>query len=472
MKVKFDKPNRDPHNTIRHNLDTYDIGLPVDGRKVDTKGYFGGTTAVEAVYTSGYTPKQFTYHLGADQNGLYQLPAQELIERNPLLNRKPTAYKERLSTIVEEEISNMRGNKKPGKRNTRPRPFDGGRARRKPNKQRAAVARRNLEPSATMSYQTAAAAYGGSYRQYGDAQQTTRISKCEYIGDVRPTATTFALMTYNINPGDSLTCPWLSQIASSWEYYKVDSLSIVYKPNSGSDETGTIAIGIDFDLDDGPPVNKQELAEFRPYVSGVPWSTEIIYRTPRRYLNLHNEGKLLVRNHADPITNLTDIGRLYVMTQDVSVGFKGEIYIEYNIVLMNQQQADDPGDLAAMLYGTSNGDAPFDSAVVYNNPRNWLTQSTNKIFNIKTVGIWLVAISATPYTALTAINLVGANGATQTAPYVTLINGVNYAHRLFIVTVNSTSLASPATIAISITGNTGTACVTTLRMAPYSADLS
>jgi hypothetical protein len=343
-----------------------------------------------------------------------------------------------------------------------------------PKNNKQMVPRPITRPGAIMQYSSAAAAYGGSYQQFGDSQQVTRIRKCEYIGDIRSSGEAFALNTFNLNPGDSLSFPWLSTIAPAWEYYKVDSMRLIYKPNCASTTVGTLAIAVDYDMGDSAPANKQDLAEFRPYVSGVPWSTEIVYQVPRYFLNLHNNGKLLVRSPADAITNLTDLGILYVMTQDVLSGFLGELYIDYDLILINQQQSDLCASLSAHIVGVSNSDTnPFSTSFAQIAPdRPWVSQAgLTGVLEMYVAGEWLMVLHTISATGLTAINVTGSNGATQVAE-ATLLNAAGTESiRVFTINVASTSLKSPALLTVALAGNTG-AATTHIRFAPYEYSLS
>ncbi len=324
-----------------------------------------------------------------------------------------------------------------------------------------------LSSQSVMQYGSVAASYGGVVRQFADGNSTTRVSKCEYIGDLRSTSTAFTLNRYFINPGDPLCFPWLSSIAGAWEYYKVNYLRLVYKPNCASTTVGTVAMAVDYDMADAAPVNKQDLAEYRPYISGVPWSTSIIYQAPQQYLRLHNNGKLIIRDPATPITNLTDVGVLYVMLQDVPAGYLGELYIEYEVILMNQQQARMSSALSANVSGSSTLNTQiFSGSYSQTIPRPWLAQGSSTTLLLYITGIWLMDVYVNNATGLTGINCTGSNGATQTALYSAIDPAGGFGMRSFIIQCNTTAYNSPAVLTFSLVGNTG-AAISSVRFAPY-----
>lgn len=66
------------------------------------------------------------------------------------------------------------------------------------------------------------------FRRTGVAGSIT-ITHREYITDVKG-STTFSPIDYGINPGLGQTFDYLSNIADSYQYYKIDKLSFEYEP--------------------------------------------------------------------------------------------------------------------------------------------------------------------------------------------------------------------------------------------------
>jgi len=445
------------HNIIRNKLDS---GYKVSYNNKKTKAYNKGLIPDKDIYSRVVKDSRPTQHY----------TTKELIDRNPLYDSK-TKEQKKILAKKGDQLRNSKAVSMPKNGKAKPKNQKG----KKKIGSKSKVIRQNaiVNPS-SLSYSSAAAAYGGTYRQFGDAQQTTRITKCEYIGDLRPTSTAFALITYHVNPGDSIMFPWLSSIAPAWEYCRFNSLQIVYKPNCASGAGGTVGIAIDFDTADSAPPNKLAMAEYRPYVAGVPWSDGIIYNCPKRFLNLHNMGKLLIRNASTPVDNTTDVGNLYVMTQDAAAGYLGEMYVEYDVTLINQQQFDPFEGLSAKVSGVSGTDNVFATSYTQAlTDRAWLVQADNNTLNFLVNGVWIVDVVISSAATLAGINFVAANGAAFTAfNNAQIPTAATSGARSCYLVVTGTNATTPANLTFTTTGNTGAAMLTYIRFAPYYAALA
>jgi len=300
-----------------------------------------------------------------------------------------------------------------------------------------------------------AAAYGGSFNSPSDAIQTTRIRKCEYLSDIRPTVSTFQLLTFAINPAVATTFPWLSSIAGSWEYYQMNALRFIYKPNCASTSVGTVAMAVEYDTGDLLPLNKVQLSEYKPYISGSPWAPDIIYNAPKRFLNLHNNGKLLTRQGSTTATNLTDVGVLYFASQDVVAGYLGELYIEYDVTLINQQNSANviTGDLSATMAAL----VPFNSAktIVQGTASGISFGGTTDSIFIPYVGSFLFDISITGAANLASVTLAATGtGAIASLIQATIITtGLDASHTTYLVTCGAVDQLSPPKFTVTLTGS-------------------
>ncbi len=321
----------------------------------------------------------------------------------------------------------------------------------------------------TFINRSAPMAVGSTYRSSADSMEVTRLRKCEYIGDLRPNTANFDVRSFELNPGVNATFPWLSQIAGSWEYYKFNYLAIKYKPNCATSQAGTVSIVIDYDSYDSAPANKLDMSEYKPYVSGVPWSGDIYYVAPARMLNAHNNGKLFTRTTAYTSTmgdrNLMDVGVLYIATQDVSSTYLGELYIEYDVTLFNQQQSAPPD--AAQLSGTINALVPFDSnqVVVAGSCASF---NTSSIIQVNVTGRFLMLLSVTGATTLTAMSVTAlGTGASATLLQAAVINsGATAGYVAYGITITVVDRNSLPRFTCVITGSAG-AGTAMVRLASY-----
>jgi len=141
-----------------------------------------------------------------------------------------------------------------------------------------------------------------------------------------------------INPADGAFTPWLSGIASSYEYYEFNSLKVVYSPSVSSFTSGAILLSPEFDPHNGrqqPPTILSEFLNKQHAVTGNVWST-VTLSIPRNKMTK----KLLRPEHSISVSTehlrQTDAGQVYVALYNVestqSIPY-GEIFIEYDVSL-------------------------------------------------------------------------------------------------------------------------------------------
>lgn len=105
--------------------------------------------------------------------------------------------------------------------------------------------------------------------------QTVVIRHREFI-DTIESSTVFALSnSYQLNPGNSTTFPWLSTIANSFQEYRFKGVVFHYVPTSGmaisgtSPSLGSVMFQTSYRSNDTPPASKSEL--LNEY-----WSGEVV----------------------------------------------------------------------------------------------------------------------------------------------------------------------------------------------------
>lgn len=171
-----------------------------------------------------------------------------------------------------------------------------------------------------------------------------RVKHKEYLGDIY-SATTFTNVSLKINPGEETTFPWLSQMAKSFEEYKMNKLSFIYKSMSSdavlssaaSSALGTIIMATDYDASDDLFTTKFEMENNFKTVSGKP-SISFKHRVECKQNVMK---KLFVRTEnnltADP--RFTDIGNFQVAVQGCQAtgGVIGELWVEYDCSLSKPQ---------------------------------------------------------------------------------------------------------------------------------------
>lgn len=110
-------------------------------------------------------------------------------------------------------------------------------------------------------------------------QQSVRIAHKEYLGEVVASSAFTVLGSYELNPGNRQTFPWLSGIASQFQEYSFKGIVFHYIPSSGSaiastnNALGTVMMQTTYRSSDSAPTSKVEM--LNEY-----WSCETIPSEP------------------------------------------------------------------------------------------------------------------------------------------------------------------------------------------------
>jgi hypothetical protein len=225
---------------------------------------------------------------------------------------------------------------------------------------------------------------------------TFRVVRTEYVLTVyNYTANNFAITAKPINPGFSDAFPWLSQIALSYEYYRVNSITWKYIPTCNATTNGQVLLSFDTDSADETPQNKSQMSENDPFAMTSAWSGTIL-PLRKSHTSAHNNGKLLNRDGNVPANydiNLYDLGRLYVATEGVAANTAvGDVWVDYDIDFMIPQQNNDIPSHYSLWYSNGTASVLFNvNGNIYSNSRIAVLLGTNNIqFNC--VGTFLVVI--------------------------------------------------------------------------------
>ncbi len=169
----------------------------------------------------------------------------------------------------------------------------------------------------------------------------------EYLGDITAT-TAFTVQSFLINPGLAQTFPWLSQIANSYEQYKLRG--VLFEFNSTSSDSilssatstalGTVIMQTDYDIADLVPSTKREMLNSEWSSSSKPSETFIHPIECKKSLTAQNV--LYTRGAQTPSgfdQRLYDFARFNIATEGMQAngGVVGELWITYEISLMKQQ---------------------------------------------------------------------------------------------------------------------------------------
>jgi hypothetical protein len=156
---------------------------------------------------------------------------------------------------------------------------------------------------------------------------------------------TFGVTEWRINPGNVDLFPWLSQLSSLYEKYKVHSLSFVFvQTGSGfaaANVSGRCVMGCDYDVLT-PAVTSDQEAEMKdPSVPFAPYETAILRVNP----SMLNKAPLFLRGEvyppgSDPKTY--DGGKLFFCSVGTpNANQIGTLYVDYEIEMFTPQLPDE-----------------------------------------------------------------------------------------------------------------------------------
>lgn len=176
--------------------------------------------------------------------------------------------------------------------------------------------------------------------------RTIRIAYREYLGEVTtgPVVGAFSSTSYQINPGNILSFPWLAPIAQQYDQYK--PLGIIYEfKSTASDNTSNTALGsvimaTEYDVNDAAFTSKQEMLN-AAYSSEAKASSNLIHGIecdPREL----QRNVFYVRQNGDSVAGIRDfdLARFTVATQGGGLAANqsiGSLYVHYEFELLKEQ---------------------------------------------------------------------------------------------------------------------------------------
>lgn len=193
---------------------------------------------------------------------------------------------------------------------------------------------------------------------------------------------------FQVNPGLASMFPWLSGIATSFEKYKVHSLTFRYKNIQGSNASGNVVMAFDYDPLDVTPASPQECTKSSTYIDGAVWR---IFE-----LKIPNLSKdLYVRQSVVPGTDLKtyDYGQLFVAMEGAPVATLGYIEVEYDIELFMRQAAIGLSGISSAYISTVQG-----NLTIGNIPELKVLSSTSVSLP---AGTYIINAGANPVTTVT-----------------------------------------------------------------------
>jgi len=192
---------------------------------------------------------------------------------------------------------------------------------------------RQMQASAAAAYATGQSS--GKAQIYRDSVDSCRIRHRELVGSVVGTANFATALSLAVNPGVSLSFPWLSIEAQGWEKYRFNSLKLCYYTRTGTNVPGSVILSPDYDAADAAPVNEQIASAYFGTEEDAPWK-DICVVFDRNRLNMERfirTGGLA----ANLDIKTYDVANLFVSTLDGTAVNWGKVWFEYDVTLINPQ---------------------------------------------------------------------------------------------------------------------------------------
>lgn len=162
----------------------------------------------------------------------------------------------------------------------------------------------------------------------------------EYLADIIPSTETVdgtfqVLVSHQVNPGNPLCFPWLSEIATRFESYKFSRLRFIYEPQCPTTSSGTVMMVVDYDADDDLPVSKTQMMAFKNATRSPPWFANANESDPMD-LNKRSTYYVANGNQVAGDARLSNVGQFTLAFEGAAETsfYAGELYVEYEVTLM------------------------------------------------------------------------------------------------------------------------------------------
>jgi len=201
------------------------------------------------------------------------------------------------------------------------------------------------------------------------------ISNKEYLADIKasPTAGMLAMSSYNINPGDENTFPWLATIARNFQEYRLEGVAFMYRSlysdsTSGvSGAQGAVIMSTQYDPTEAQPDTKQELENSEFAQSGKPSQSMTHFIECAK--NLTPLSNLYIATSPEQLKGdkrFYNFGTFNIANQGVpaTAATLGELWISYQVRLYKPKLTLDDGGRDKFYEVTIYKDdvTPYDSA--------------------------------------------------------------------------------------------------------------
>nr|QKV51270.1 putative capsid protein [Crucivirus sp.] len=256
----------------------------------------------------------------------------------------------------------------------------------------------------------------------------------EFIADI-PATTAFTVQTFTIQPGLAHTFPWLSQIANSFEQYRMRGMLFEFNSTSSdavlstatSTALGSVIMMTDYDVADAPPTGKRQMLNSEYASSSKPSCTFIHPIECKKSMTpqtmMYTRGSIAPPPGFDP--RLYDFANFHIATEGMQIppatpaGIIGELWVTYELEFFKPQFSF-YGPTDHFRFNTITAARPF-GTVVGSNIKNGGTIG-GSISGSALDYSFPPEVSSGKY--LVVYSVLGAATALAVAPDLTIVNGV------------------------------------------------
>lgn len=188
---------------------------------------------------------------------------------------------------------------------------------------------------------------GGGEPVIFTAGRATRIHYREYLGELvtGPVVGGFHATTFVVNPANSVTFPWLSNIARNYDQYVPAGIIFEFKSTATDSTTasaslGSVMIATEYDVLDSAPTSKSEMMN-SAYSSEAKCSESMLHGIECE--PTETQRKLWYTRHQDqPVSDVRDYDFCHTTFATIGGGLPanqsiGSIYVHYEFVFYKEQ---------------------------------------------------------------------------------------------------------------------------------------
>lgn len=247
---------------------------------------------------------------------------------------------------------------------------------------------------------------------------TVRITHKELIGTVSiingtvvtsPTGPS-GQSVYTMSPSNSNLFPWLSRVASNYDYFRFNRARLVYVPLCPTTTSGRVMLGFDPDATDGIPYDRSALASYSCSTDGSAWGiSKLDLELPTNQPWFQNNNLT-----ATSMYSTSAQGQLFYATWGGTASIvAGELYILYDVTLKDPQPS---SNTTFQAVGTA---AVVTTSPTLLSPINVSATSTSVIIAFYGGGTFdVVFVAGTTQSTANITAAAAGNGATLTTTFV------------------------------------------------------